>query len=295
MFSGSIVALITPFRNGQIDLEAIKKLVHWHLQEGTHGIVACGSTGEATLLTKSERRQVIETIIEQAQGRIPVIVGCGAPSTRESLDLVREAKELGANGALVVTPYYVKPMAEGIYQHFLALNDVGLPILLYNHPTRTGTTLSVDLVVRLAGLSNVVGIKDSCDDLTRVIKMRSRIKKEFVYLSGDDPLSTAYLAQGGDGFISVTANVVPGLCSELMTAWKKRDYTTFERLRDALLPFHESMFVEPNPCPVKYALSTLAYCTEEVRLPMVIISDASKKIVREAYADLMADVKKMAA
>lgn len=288
MFSGSIVALITPFRNGQIDLEAIKKLVNWHLKEGTSGIVACGSTGEAALLTSSERHQVIQTVIEQVQGHIPVIVGCGAPSTRETLQMVIEAKELGANGALVVTPYYVKPMEEGIYQHFKVLNDVGLPILLYNNPGRAGATMSVDCVVRCAELSNVVGIKDSCDDLTRVIKMRARIHKSFVYFSGDDPLSTAYLAQGGDGFISVSANVVPGLCHQLMTAWTHRDLDTFNRLRDALLPLHEIMFVETSPSPVKYAVSILGYCQEDVRLPMVGLTVQSKTAVRGVLGTITA-------
>lgn len=286
MFSGSIVALITPFRNGQIDLDAIKKLVHWHLQEGTNGIVVCGSTGEAALLTSSERRQVIQTVIEQGQGRIPVIVGCGAPSTWESQKMVQEAKEFGANGALVVTPYYVKPTAEGTYQHFKVLNGVGLPILLYNNPGRAGATLSVDDVVRLSELSNIVGIKDSCDDLTRVIKMRSRIKKQFTYLSGDDPLSTAYLAQGGDGFVSVSANVIPGLCSQLMIAWKNKDFETFALLRDKLLPFHEVMFVEASPSPVKYAASIGGFCSDEVRLPMVQLSETSKGCVQEVIKSL---------
>ncbi len=295
MFSGSIVALITPFRNGQIDLEAIKKLVNWHLKEGTSGIVACGSTGEAALLTLSERNQVIQTVIEQVQGHIPVIVGCGAPSTRETLQMVIQAKELGANGALVVTPYYVKPTEEGIYQHFKVLNDVGLPILLYNNPGRAAATMSVEGVVRLSELSNVVGIKDSCDDLTRVIKMRAQIHKPFVYLSGDDPLSTAYLAQGGDGFVSVSANVIPGLCRQLMVSWTNRDLDIFNRLRDALLPFHEIMFVETSPSPVKYAVSSLGYCSEEVRLPMVALSEQSKAAVRDVLKGLMNSVGQRAA
>jgi 4-hydroxy-tetrahydrodipicolinate synthase len=286
MFSGSIVALITPFCNDQVDVEALKKLVLWHLQEGTDGIVVCGSTGEASLLTLSERRLAIETVIAQVQGRIPVIVGCGTPSTQETLQLVTEAQSMGADAALVVTPYYVRPTEEGLYQHFKVLSGVGLPIILYNNPGRAGATMSVDAVVRLSDLPNVVGIKDSCDDLTRVIKMRSRIQKPFVYLSGDDPLTTAYLAQGGDGFISITANVVPHLCSQLMKAWKAEDRETFNSLRDALLPLHEVLLVETNPTPVKYAVSTLGYCLEEVRLPLVGLRDEFKEKVKKSLLAL---------
>lgn len=290
MFSGSIVALITPIRNGQIDYEALKNIVDWHLQEGTDGFVVCGSTGEAALLTASERRQVIEVVVEQAQGKIPVIVGCGSPSTRETLKMVVEAKEMGANGALVVTPYYVKPTPEGLYKHFDVLNKVGLPILLYNNPGRAGATMSVESVVQLSELSNVVGIKDSCDDLTRIIKMRSQIRKSFTYLSGDDPLSTAYLAQGGDGFVSVSANVIPDKCAQLMKAWKAKDYETFSQLRDLLLPFHEAMFVETSPSPVKFAVSMLGFCTDEVILPLVTLSETSKEVVQRAMGGVGAQV-----
>lgn len=286
MFSGSIVALITPFRNGQIDVEAVKNIVQWHLQEGTNGLVVCGSTGEAALLTQTERRQLITLVVEQAQGKIPVIVGCGSPSTREAIQMTHEAKELGANGALVVTPYYVKPTAEGMYQHYLALNQIGLPIILYSNPGRAGVTLPVEVVVRLSELDHIVGIKDSCDDLTRLVKMRSQIKKKFVYLSGDDPLSTAYLAQGGDGFISVSANVLPGKCVQLMKAWRDKNYDVFAQLRDELLPFHEIMFVETSPSPVKYAASVLGFCSEEVRLPLLTLAESSKKQILQVMLQL---------
>ncbi|WP_084756148.1 4-hydroxy-tetrahydrodipicolinate synthase [Candidatus Paracaedibacter symbiosus] len=278
MFSGSIVALITPFLNGEIDLTAIKKLVNWHVDQGTNAIVACGSTGEAALLNNSERRLVIETVIRENDGRLPIIVGCGAPSTHEVMAMMREAKELGADAALVVTPYYVKPTPEGIFQHFKALNEaVELPIIIYNNPGRAVVGLSVELVVRLAELTNVVGIKDSCEDLTRVIKMRQQIKKPFSFLSGDDPIATAYLAHGGDGVISVSANVVPKLCSQMVAAWKQRDLDLFSSLRDKLLPLHEAMFVEANPAPAKYVMSQLQLITEEVRLPLVPVSAAARQ------------------
>jgi 4-hydroxy-tetrahydrodipicolinate synthase len=282
MFYGSIVALITPFRKGQIDLTALRKLVDWQIQEGTQGIVVCGSTGEALLLNASERRHVIETVVQQAKGRIPVIAGCGAPSTQEALAMTQEAKEIGCTAALVVTPFYVKPTEEGIYQHFKAINDVGLPIILYNHPGRSVIGMSVDLVVRLAELSNVVGIKDSCDDMTRAVKMRQRIQKPFCLLSGDDPIATAYLAQGGDGVISVSANVAPKQCRQVIQAWIDRDLDTFAVMRDKMLPLHESMVMETNPSPVKYAVSSLGMCDEEVRLPLIPVSEHTRETVRNA-------------
>ncbi len=277
--SGSIVALITPFHNDEVDVSAIKKLVEWHITEGTQAIVACGSTGEAALLTPAERKIVIQTVVQTANKRIPIIAGCGAPSTHETQNMMIEAKGLGCDAALVVTPYYVKPTPEGVYQHFKVLNDVGLPIVVYNNPGRAATGLSVDTVVRLAELSQVIAIKDSCEDLTRVIKMRQRITKAFSFLSGDDPIATAYMAHGGDGVVSVSANVMPRLNQELMAAWHVKDYAKFAELRDKLLSVHESMFVETSPSPVKYAVSKLGFCRPDVRLPMVSVTDAGKKVV----------------
>lgn len=288
MFSGSIVALITPFLNGEIDVIALKKLVNWHIDEGTNGLVVCGSTGEAALLTREERRLIIETVIHENAGRLPIIIGCGAPSTHEAIEMMREAKVLGANAALVVTPYYVKPTPEGIFQHFKALNEaVNLPIIIYNNPGRAVTGMSVELVVRLAELSNVVAIKDSCDDLTRVIKMRRQIKKTFSYLSGDDPIATAYLAHGGDGVISVSANVVPKLCRQMVEAWKNRDLDQFAALRDTLLPLHEAIFIEASPAPVKYVASQLQLTTDEVRLPLVAASAEARKILDQVILDIL--------
>lgn len=284
--SGSIVALITPFNNNEIDVDAIKKLVEWHINEGTQAIVACGSTGEAALLTQPERKLVLETVVATANKRIPIIAGCGAPSTHETLAMMTEAKEIGCDAALVVTPYYVKPTPEGVWQHFKALNDVGLPIILYNNPGRAVTPLSVDTVVRLAELPMVIAIKDSCEDLTRVVKMRQRITKSFSFLSGDDPIATAYIAQGGDGVVSVSANVMPRLNQELMNAWAVKDYAKFAELRDKLLSIHESMFVETSPSPVKYAVSKLGFCKPDVRLPMVPVTEAGKKVVDQALTGI---------
>ncbi|MBX3457927.1 MAG: 4-hydroxy-tetrahydrodipicolinate synthase [Candidatus Paracaedibacteraceae bacterium] len=285
--SGSIVALITPFNNNEIDVNAIKKLVEWHIAEGTQAIVACGSTGEAALLTPSERKIVLETVVASANKRIPIIAGCGAPSTHETKAMMTEAKEIGCDAALVVTPYYVKPTPEGVWQHFKALNDIGLPIVVYNNPGRAVTGLSVDTVVRLAELPMVIAIKDSCEDLTRVIKMRQRITKEFSFLSGDDPIATAYMAHGGNGVVSVSANVMPRLNQELMNAWNIKDYTKFAELRDKLLQVHESMFVETSPSPVKYAVSKLGFCNPDVRLPMVPVTDAGKKVVDQALTGIV--------
>ncbi len=284
--SGSIVALITPFHNGEVDISALKKLVDWHIAEGTQGIVACGSTGEAALLTAKERRLVLETVVTAVQRQIPVIAGCGAPSTHETWAMMAEAKEIGCDAALVVTPYYVKPTPEGVYQHFKALNDVGLPIVLYNNPGRAVTGLSVETVVRLAALPMVIAIKDSCDDLTRVIKMRQQITKGFSFLSGDDPIATAYMAQGGDGVVSVSANIVPRLNQQMMQAWQNRDLETFATLRDKLLMVHESMFVETSPSPIKYAVSQLGFCDSEVRLPLVPVTESTKGIVNHALKSI---------
>lgn len=281
-FHGSIVALITPFRNTKVDVDALRRLVSWHIQEGTHAIVACGSTGEGALLTSEERQIVLSTVLDEAQGRLPIIAGCGSVSTHEAVSMAQEAKELGCAAALVVTPYYVKPSPEGIYQHFKALNEVGMPIILYNNPGRSVINMSVDLVARLAELDQVVGIKDSCDDLSRVVKMRALIQKPFAYLSGDDPYASAYLAQGGHGFISVTANVAPKQCRQLVDAWEKKDLELFGQLRDLLMNVHNAMFQETNPTPVKYGVSYLGYCEETLRLPLLPPCQETKEAVQKA-------------
>lgn len=285
MFSGSIVALITPFHKGKIDVAALEALVQWHATQGTHAIVVCGSTGEAALLTPEERHCIIERAV--AVSRIPIIVGCGAPSTHDTLRMMEEAHAAGAHAALVVTPYFVKPTQEGLYQHFRTLSTAcPLPIIVYSNPGRAGVEISVDLLAHLSELPTVVGIKDSCSDLTRVIKMRQRVQKPFAFLSGDDPLAPAYLAHGGDGVISVTANIAPRLNADLVESWQQGNRTKFAELRDQLLELHEMMFCETSPSPVKYAVSLLGRCQNEVRLPLLPIQPENAQALSQLMKQL---------
>ena len=283
MFSGSIVALITPFFQGQVDEGALRTLVEWQIQQGTHGIVLCGSTGEGSLLSPQERHQVLSITLDVARTRIPVIMGCSSPSTKEAIQMVRDAEVLGAAAALVVTPYYVKPMPEGVFQHFQEIAKASsLPLIIYNHPGRTSIDLPIQLLERLATLPTVIGIKDSGTDLRRPIQLRQKISKPFCFFSGDDPTAAAYLAQGGDGWISVTANVAPQLCQEMMCAWQNKDLSTFSTIRDQLFPLHEALLGETNPSPLKFAVSLLDKCRNELRLPLIPISSTSEEEIRKA-------------
>jgi len=283
MFSGSIVALITPFFQGQVDEAALQGLVEWHIQEGSQGVLVCGTTGEGSLMTFQERCQVLSASVSSARGRIPVIMGCSSPSTAEAVQTVREAESLGATAALVVTPPYVKPMPEGIFQHFHAITKASqLPIIIYNHPGRTGIDLPVSLLARLAALPTVVGVKDSGSDLRRPIQLRQAASKPLCFLSGDDPTTAAYLTQGGDGCISVTANVAPKLCNAMTSAWKNQDLAGFSSTRDQLFPLHEALLTETNPSPLKFAVSLLGKCRNEVRLPLVPVSSHTENAIQEA-------------
>lgn len=282
MFSGSIVAIITPFHDGKVDLTSFQSLIEWHIQEGTKAIVACGSTGEAALLTREERHHILSVAIHTSAGRIPIIAGCGAPSTHEAISMVKEAASLGAVAALVVTPYYVKPSQEGIYQHFAAISKAShLPIIVYNNPGRSVVDMPVSLIERLAKLPNVVGLKDSSLDLTRPIQLRQQIQKDFWLLSGDDPTVAAYLAHGGHGCISVSANVAPKLCQELVAAWHSKDLIKFAEIRDRLLPLHQALGIE-NPCSGKYGVSLLGRCQNEIRLPLTPVTGATEQLVAQA-------------
>lgn len=282
MFSGSIVALITPFFQGQVDETALRALVEWQIEQGTHGIVVCGCTGEGALLSAQERQRVLSVTLDAARARIPVIMGCSSPSTAEVIQMVKEAESLGATAALVVTPYYVKPVPEGVFQHFQAITKASsLPLIIYNHPGRTMIDLPISLLTRLVALPTVVGIKDSGTDLRRPIQLRQEISKPFCFFSGDDPTAGAYLAKGGDGWISVTANVAPKLCQEMMGAWQGQDLQTFSRIRDRLFPLHEALLLETNPSPLKFAISLLGKCQNELRLPLVPISAQAEKVVQE--------------
>ncbi len=287
MFTGSLVALVTPFKNNAVDEAAFQALVAWHVSQGTHGIVPCGTTGESPTLSHAEHKRVVELAIEAAGGRIPVIAGTGSNSTSEAIELTRHAKMAGADAALVVTPYYNKPTQEGLYQHFKAIHDEAeLPIIIYNIPGRSVVDMSVATMGRLARLPNIVGVKDATANLQRPLDVRREIGADFCQLSGEDATIVAFLAQGGVGCISVTANVAPALCAELHNAWRAGDYQTVFRVRDLLGPLHNAMFLETNPAPAKYAVSLLGRCENSVRLPLVTVTDDTKIKVKAAMTQL---------
>ena len=276
--SGSIPALVTPFKKGRVDFSSFQSLVAWHVASGSHGVVPCGTTGETPTLTDAEHKALIQSCIEAAHGKIPVIAGTGSNSTEKAVELARFAEKAGADAILVVTPYYNKPTQEGMYQHFKAINQaVGLPIILYNVPGRTGVEISVETVARLADLKNIAGIKDASVDLSRPLALRRLLGDAFIQLSGEDATVAAYLAQGGHGCISVTANVAPKLCADLHGAWQKKEWKKFEKFRDMLLPLHKNLFIETSPAPAKYCLSRMGRCAEELRLPMVPVSGDTRK------------------
>jgi 4-hydroxy-tetrahydrodipicolinate synthase len=283
MFKGSIVALITPFAGGEVDEAALRKLVDWHVEQGTHGIVPCGTTGESPTLSHEEHERVTEIVVRQAAGRIPVIAGAGSNNTREAVSLSKHAKEVGADAVLHVTGYYNKPTQEGIYQHFKAINDaVDIPIIVYNIPPRAIVDISVETMARLAKLPNVIGVKDATADLTRPSKEQMAIDGEWNQLSGEDGTALAFMAHGGDGCISVTANVAPRLCSEFQQACLAGDFKTALEYQHRLMPLHVNLFAETSPAPVKFAAGELGLCSAEVRLPLVSPSEATKDKVRGA-------------
>ena len=282
MFKGSLVALITPFRNGKVDETAFQEHVAWQVGQGTHGLVPCGTTGESPALHDGEARRVIALCVEVAKGRAPVIAGTGTNSTEHTIALTRQAKEAGADAALIVCPYYNKPTQEGLYQHFKAVHDaVDMPIVIYNIPGRSAVDMSNATIARLAKLPNIVGVKDATNDLARPLKMRVEIGDGFALLSGEDATAVAYLAQGGDGCISVTANVAPRLCSEMHEAWQKGAVTTVRQINERLIPLHDALFAETSPAPVKYAASLLGRCTAEVRQPLwATMPETQEKVQR---------------
>jgi len=284
-FKGSITALITPFKDGKVDVAAFRKLVEWQIDQGTHGLVPCGTTGESPTLTHDEHKQVIELCIKAAAGRVPVIAGTGSNSTAEAVELTRHAKEAGADGVLVVTPYYNKPTQEGLYLHYKAINDCAdIPILIYNIPGRSVVDMSVDTMARLFKLSNIVGVKDATANMARVSQQRAALGADFIQLSGEDATALGFMAHGGTGCISVTANVAPALCSEFQLACLAGNFRLALQLQDRLMPLHEALFVESNPGPVKYATSKLGLCNGETRLPLAPIAAASRKRVDDALA-----------
>jgi len=283
MFKGSITALITPFRDGELDEKAFRPLVEWQISQGSHGLVPCGTTGESPTLSHAEDMRVVRTCVEVADGRVPVIAGTGSNSTREAISLTRHAKEAGVDAALVVTPYYNKPTQESLYQHYRAIHEaVDIPIVIYNIPGRCVVDMSVETMARLAELPNIVGVKDATQDLARPLRTRLRIGPDFCQLSGEDPTAVPFLAQGGHGCISVTANVAPKLCAEMHEAWQAGDLETVARRNETLMPLHLALFAETSPGPVKYAASLLGLCSEETRPPLYAISDETKALVRRA-------------
>ena len=286
MFKGSNVALVTPFKNNRLDDEAYIKLIHFHIKNGTNGLVPAGTTGESPTLSHDEHERVIELCVKESNGKLPIIAGTGSNSTAEAISLTTHAEKIGANGALIVTPYYNKPTQEGLYQHYKAINDkCGIPIIIYNIPGRSVIDMSVDTMARLFELKNIIGVKDATGDLDRVNKTIKKIGKDFIQLTGNDDNALEFNRRGGVGAISVTANIAPKLCSEfqkfsVLDDAKSRSET--EKLNRILQPVHQSMFVESNPSPVKYAAKLLNLCDDDVRLPLVKVTDATKEIIKEA-------------
>ena len=287
MFTGSIPALITPFRDGIVDEKAFQKFVEWQIDQGSSGLVPCGTTGESPTLSHDEHNRVVELCVEAAAGRVPVIAGAGSNSTQEAIYMGQHAKKAGAAAILVVTPYYNKPTQEGLFQHYKAINDaVDLPLIIYNIPGRCVIDMSVETMARLAKLSNIVGVKDATNDLARPLRTRVVIGPDFCQLSGEDATIMAFLGQGGHGCISVTANVAPRLCADMHAAWNRGDLKSAYELRDRLLPLHDAMFCETSPGPVKFGASLLGHCLPDVRLPLCEIADTSKERMRTAMTKL---------
>ena len=283
MLKGSITALITPFSNDQVDERGFQALVDWQINEGTHGVVPCGTTGEAPTLGHQEHVRVIEMCVEVAGGRVPVIAGTGSYSTEQAIEMTRQAKQAGADAALVVTPYYNKPTQAGLYAHYKAIHDaVDIPIVIYNIPPRSVVDMSVETMAELAKLPNIVGVKDATAKLDRVSKQRRECGQDFIQLSGEDGTALALMAHGGNGCISVTANVAPKPCSEFQEACMRGDYAEALVYQDRLMPLHEALFIEASPGPVKYAASLLGKAAPDTRLPLAPIAEASKRAVEGA-------------
>ena len=282
---GSLVALLTPFKDGKVDEKAFQDFVNWQIEQGTEGLVPCGTTGESPTLSHAEHKRVIELCIEVAGGRVPVIAGTGSNATAEAVDFAIHAAKAGADAQLLVAPYYNKPTQEGLYRHYKAVHDAAeLPLIVYNIPGRSIVDISIGTMARIAGLPRVIGVKDSTADLARPVQTRLTCGDDFVILSGEDATALALMAQSGDGCISVTANIAPRLCADMHAAWRAGDFAAARALNERLMPLHDAMFCETSPGPVKYAAELLGLCGSEARLPVCEIDDASKKCVEEALA-----------
>jgi 4-hydroxy-tetrahydrodipicolinate synthase len=282
-FRGSFTALVTPFKNGGVDEAAFRNIVEWQITEGTNGLVPVGTTGESPTLSHDEHNKVVDWCVDQAKGRVPVVAGAGSNSTKEAIDLAKHAEKAGADAVLVVTPYYNKPTQEGMYQHFKAINDaIGIPIIIYNIPPRSVIDMSVDTMKRLFELKNIAGVKDATANMARTSQQRAALGPDFNQLSGEDITALGFNAHGGHGCISVTSNVAPRLCSEFQAACQRGDYAAALKLQDKLAPLHIDIFCETSPAPIKYAMSLIGKCSDEVRLPMVPASENARAKVREA-------------
>jgi len=294
MFKGSIVALITPFKNNKLDEDCYISLIHYHLKNGTSGLVPAGTTGESPTLNHKEHERVIELCVKESKGRIPVIAGTGSNSTDEAISLTKYAEKIGADAALIVTPYYNKPTQEGLYQHFKAINDnCSIPIIIYNIPPRSVVDMNVDTMARLFELKNIIGVKDATGDLNRVNQQKKKMGPDFIQLSGEDGTALEFNMRGGVGCISVTANVAAKICSEFQEASISKNNSNLiakaKQINDKLSLLHKSLFIESSPSPVKYAASLLKLCSDEVRLPLVKVTEETKKTIRSAmtHADLI--------
>ena len=286
MFKGSNVALVTPFKDDKLDEDSYIKLIHFHIKNGTNGLVPAGTTGESPTLSHDEHQRVIELCVRESNNRLPVFAGTGSNSTEEAISLTVHAEKIGATGALVVTPYYNKPTQEGLYQHYKAINDkCGIPILIYNIPGRSVIDMSVETMARLYELKNIIGVKDATGDLNRVDQTIKKMGKDFIQLTGNDDNALEFNKRGGVGAISVTANIAPKLCSDFQKLSVMKDENSIlesEKYNKILQPVHHSMFIESNPSPVKYAAKLLNLCNDDVRLPLVKVTDPTKEIIKKA-------------
>lgn len=286
MFFGSIPALITPFHKSEVDYDSFQKIIEWSIKQGSHGFVPCGTTGESPTLSHYEHKKVVEVCIKTVDKRVPVIAGTGSNSTIEAIEFTKYAEESGADGALIVTPYYNKPTQEGLYLHYKSIAEsTNLPIIIYNIPGRSIVDMSIATMAELSKIKNIIGVKDATNDLFRPLLTRTIIKKDFCYLSGEDGTALAYLIQGGNGCISVTANIAPKLCSELHNHWKNKEIDKALQINLKLAKIHHALFIESSPGPVKYAAELLNLCSADTRLPLAPIKDSTKLTIKKYMSE----------
>ena len=287
MFFGSIPAVITPFSDNKVDYDSFEKIINFLIENNSNGIVPCGTTGESPTLSHDEHKKIIEESIRIADKRVPIIAGTGSNNTLEAIDYTKHAESAGANAALVVTPYYNKPTQSGLYEHFKTIAEsTSLPIIIYNIPGRSIVDMSIETMIELSKINNITGVKDATNDLFRPLLTQKKMNSNFCYLSGEDGTAVAFLAQGGHGCISVTANIAPKLCSEMHKAWRENNISSCQEINLKLAKLHNSLFIESSPGPVKYAASLLGLCKEDTRLPLTKISDTTKKIVKDCLLEI---------